>query len=148
MTPRAFVALLLLALPLFAAPVPKALKKTPASLDGHWRWESQETNGKVSAAPPSDYCLWKVAGDTMTLSTEKGTMKDEPCQLVSATNADGVRAFEYKVNSNGYHRRGVCEVDGDTLRVAYKGDSKVPPPAVKGDKDVTVYVFKRVTDSK
>ncbi len=145
---RPLFTLLLFALPLAAAPVPKALKKAPASLEGNWRWESQETNGKVSPAPPSDYCLWKVAGDNMTLSTEKGTMKDEPCGLVSATNADGVRAFEYTVNSNGYHRRGVCEVDGDTLRVAYTHDNKVPPAAVKGDNGGVVYVFKRVIDSK
>ncbi|MFY7954053.1 MAG: hypothetical protein ACOVT5_16240 [Armatimonadaceae bacterium] len=145
---RTLLALLSLAAPLAAAPVPKALKKTPASLDGNWRWESQEKNGKVSQASPSDYCLWKVAGDTMTLVTEKGTMKDEPCGFASATNADGVRTFEYRVNSNGYHRRGVCELDGDTLRVAYTADNNVPPKAVKGEDGVTVYTFRRVTDSK
>ena len=139
---RTLVALLLLTCPLVAAPVPKALKKTPASLDGSWRWESQETNGKVSPSSKGDYCLWKVAGDTMTLSTEKGTMKDEPCKFVSATNADGVRAFEYTVNVNSYHRRGVCELDGDTLRVAWTTHDT---PAVTNG---VVYVFKRVTDSK
>jgi uncharacterized protein (TIGR03067 family) len=144
---RSLFALLLFALPLAAAPVPKAVKKSPATLEGHWRWESQETNGRVTAAPPSDYCLWKVAGDTMTLTSEQGKMKDEPCRFETATNGDGVRTFDYTVNSNGYHRRGVCELDGDTLRVAYTSDNKVPPAAVRGDNGVTIYVFKRVTDS-
>jgi uncharacterized protein (TIGR03067 family) len=149
MTRTAYALLLfLLTLPLAAAPVPKALKKPAATLDGHWRWESQETNGQVSQAPASDYCLWQVAGDTMTLVNEKRTLKDEPCGFVSEVKGDGVRTFEYKVNSNGYHRRGVCELDGDTLRVAYTGDNAAPPPAVKSGPGVTVYTLRRVTDSK
>ena len=139
---RVAFALLLFAAPLVAAPVPKALKKAPVTLDGSWRWETQENNGKVSPAPNGDFCLWRVAGDTMTLASEKGGMRDEPCKFVSETNADGVRTFDYTVNSNGYHRRGVCELDGDTLRVAWTThDTPAVPNGV-------VYVFKRVTDSK
>ncbi len=146
---RPLLALLALASPLLAAPVPKALVKKAVSVDGDWRWESQEQNGNVSPAPKSDFCLWRVAGDTMTLVQTQGTSKDEPCGLVCEPKGEGgLRSFEYKVRSNGYHRRGVCQVDGDTLRVAFGSNNDTPPVDLKSGPNVSVYTFKRVTDSK
>jgi uncharacterized protein (TIGR03067 family) len=146
---RTFLAFLTVALPLAAAPVPKALVKKVARIDGDWRWESQDNNGNVSPAPKSDFCLWRVAGDTMTLIQEQGASKDEPCGFVCEPKGEGgLRSFEYKVRSNGYHRRGVCELDGDTLRVAFNSNSDSPPEAVKSGPSVSVYTFKRVTDTK
>lgn len=131
-----------------AAPVPKAAKKN-ASLDGDWRIESHELNGKASPPPPKDYNLWKVAGDTLQLVREGDTTTEAvyPCKLVSEAKDGGPHTFEYTVNANGYHRRGVCEVDGDTLRVAFGStadDAGKPPTEVKSTEKVTVYVFKRV----
>lgn len=146
---RAITALLLLAVPLAAAPVPKTLVKKAASMDGDWVWESQENNGKVSPAPKSDFCLWRVAGDTMTLIQMQGTSKDEPCGLVCEPKGEGgLRSFEYKVRSNGYHRRGVCVLDGDTLKVAFSSSDANPPAEVKSGPSVSVYTFKRVTDTR
>lgn len=150
---RPALALLLIAAPLIAAPVPKALKRPPASLDGRWRVESHEENGRVMPPPKGDYNLWVVAGDTMQLVREGDTTKEGvyPCRFVSEPRDDGPRTFEYKVDSNGYHRRGVCELDGDTLRVAFGSTADAagqPPAAVKSGDGVTVYTFRRVTDTK
>ena len=74
-----------------------------------------------------------------------------PCRFVSELRDDGPRTFEYKVDQNGYHRRGVCELDGDTLRVAFgstAADAGKPPAAVKSSDSVTVYTFNRVPDTK
>lgn len=140
--------LLLCTAPLVAAPVPKALVKKAVSIEGDWLWESQDNNGKISPAPDSDFRLWRVAGDTMTLIQKDGKNKDEPCGLVCEPKGEGgLRSFEYKVRSNGYHRRGVCELDGDTLRVAFSGN-ETPPADLKSGPSVTVYTFKRVTDTK
>jgi hypothetical protein len=139
------VALFLLAPALAAAPVPKALKPRVVSLDGDWRWETQESNGQVSPAPKSDFCLWRVAGDTLTLVQEQGMSRDEPCRFVGEPKEGGLRSFEYTVTNNGYNRRGVCEaVDADTLRVAFHSNPSTPPAEVKSGPQVTVYTFKRV----
>src|SRR5438046_1611121 len=100
MTARVALALFVTALTAFAAPVPKALKKPPASVEGDWRWETQESNGRVSPASQGDFRLWRVVGETMTLIQEQGTSKDEPCRFVCEPKDDGLRSFEYKVNSN------------------------------------------------
>jgi uncharacterized protein (TIGR03067 family) len=146
---RPLLVLAVLAAPLLAAPVPKALVKKATNIEGDWLWESQDNNGKVSPAPDSDFRLWRVAGDTMTLIQRQGTSKDEPCGLVCEPKGEGgLRSFEYKVRSNGYHRRGVCQVDGDTLRVAFGSNSDTPPADLKSGPNVSVYTFKRVTDTK
>jgi uncharacterized protein (TIGR03067 family) len=148
---RTLVALLLFAAPLLAAPVPKALKaKPPASLDGRWKMESQEANGKSGPPSERDYNTWVVAGDTMHLVRDGDATKEGvyPCRFVSDPRDDGPRTFEYKVDQNGYHRRGVCELDGDTLRVAFSGDANTRPAAVQSSDTVTVYTFKRVPDTK
>jgi uncharacterized protein (TIGR03067 family) len=135
-----------------AAPVPKALKKPAVTIEGSWRMQSQESGGQPTPPNKGDYNLWVVDGGTMTLIREDNAGKEGvyPCRFTSETNGDGVRTFEYKVDQNGYHRRGVCELDGDTLRVAFGTDSKTPPKAVKGEggSGVTLYTFQRVTDSK
>ena len=153
MNARTALALLVFAAPLFAAPVPKALKKAPATIEGRWRLESQEANGRPTAPSKGDYNLWVVAGDTMQLVREGDATKEGvyPCLFVSQLRDDGPRTFEYKVDQNGYHRRGVCEVDGDTLRVAFGStadDAGKLPAAVKSSDSVTVYTFKRVPDTK
>ncbi|MCU0704312.1 MAG: hypothetical protein MUF18_10090 [Fimbriiglobus sp.] len=146
---RTLLALLVFAFPLLAAPVPKALKAKPVSIDGDWRWETQEANGQVSPAPKGDYLLWRVAGDTMTLIRESGGPEGVyTCRFVSEERPDSPRTFEYKVDRNGYHRRGVCELDGDTLRVAFGDNSNIPPAEVKSGPKTSLYVFKRVIDTK
>jgi uncharacterized protein (TIGR03067 family) len=139
-----FAALLSFAALAPAAPVPKGMKKQPPSLDGRWQWETQESDGKVSPASTTDYTLWVVDGDTMTLTRQKNGQKDEvPCGFVGDLADDGQRKFEYKVTSNGYHRRGVCElVDADTLKVAWSPHDK---PGVKNG---LVYTFKRMPAGK
>jgi hypothetical protein len=104
----------------------------------------------VTTAPATDYLLWRVSGDTMQLVREGDTSKEGvyPCRLVSEAKEAGPRTFEYKVDANGYHRRGVCELDGDTLRVAFHSDSNTPPAEVKSGPKATVYTFKRNTATK
>jgi uncharacterized protein (TIGR03067 family) len=147
---RPLCILLLSALPLVAAPVPKAVRKASASLDGSWRMVAAERNGKLDPPPEKDYNLWVVAGDTMQLVREKDDSKEGvyACQFISGVNEGGLRTFEYVVHANKHHRRGVCEQDGDTLRVAFSHDTDTPPAEVKGGKRVTVFHFQRVTDPK
>lgn len=143
---RTLLALLLVAPALVAAPVPKAIKRTAATIDGDWRMESSEINGKMNPPPGRDYNLWKVQGDTMTLVRENDAAGAGayPCRFTSEQSGDGARTFEYTVDKNKYHRRGVCELDGDTLRVAFSSDAGTPPAEVKSGPNVTVYTFKRV----
>lgn len=141
--------LMLIAATLSAAPVPKALKKA-TGIDGDWRMESTERNGKMGQPPGGDYNLWRVHGETIDLVREPEPGRPDrgdniyPCQFVSEIRPEAPRTFEYKVLKNGYHRHGVCELDGDTLRVAFSSDAKSPPTAVQSSNTVTIYVFKRV----
>ena len=146
----AFVAGLLFALVGIAAPVPKGIKKTPPSLDGDWRMESMEVNGKMNPPTPREYNIWKVKGEAMQLVREGDTTKEGvyPCRLVSNQPAEGLATFEYTVQQNSYNRRGVCELDGDTLRVAFEFDASKPPTDLKSGPKATVYTFKRLGEGK
>jgi uncharacterized protein (TIGR03067 family) len=132
-----------------AAPVPKALKKD-APLDGRWVLDSQVADGTV-AVLPDDQDEWTVSGNTLTIEQKgrrRGVVRAVRCTLESALASAGPRTFEYKVTTNSYHRRGVCEVDGDTLRVAFSTGDSGPPGEVKSGAGVVLYTFRRLTDSQ
>jgi hypothetical protein len=135
---RYALTLLVFALPLAAAPVPKSLKKPPP-LDGDWRWETEQVNGGPATPSDNGYNLWRVKGDTLQMIRESGAADERAssCLFTSVPREGGSRSFEYTVNSNGYHRRGLCEFDGDCLRVSWVAHDTGLPNGV-------VYTFKRV----
>ncbi len=144
---RALAVLIVLATPVPAAPVPKGLKKPEAKLEGDWRLETEEQNGKVGQRSGS-HNLWRVTDGQMTLIAEnipQGQKKEYPTVLVSAAVDGGsLRTFDYTVVENKYQRNGVCELDGDTLRIAFGKDAKARPDKLTSENGGYLYTFKRV----
>lgn len=145
MTRRVLPTALLLACAAVAAPVPKALKK-PATLQGDWRIVGEERNGQPAPRGTSSTSLWRVSEGRLVLISEGRTGPDREFDgVLITTPGDGTRpgAFEYTLHRNGYNRRGVFELDGDTLRVAFGKDPKTPPERLTSDASGYLYTFER-----
>ena len=132
-----------------AAPVPKALKAKPATLDGEWELTGEERDGNANAKRSSRYNRWQITGNVLVLMADPSPQRDPLYRAtLDSKPADGVpRTFEY-TGENGYHRRGVCEVDGDTLRVGFVPQGKEIPDNLELKNGLTVYELKRLKDDK
>lgn len=130
-----------------AAPVPKGLKKPQASLDGDWKLEAEERDGQAGQRSGS-HNLWRVTDGQMILIAEHGAQGQKaeyPTVLVTAPVEGGsLRTFDYTVVENKYQRNGVCEVDGDTLRVAFGKSPTARPDKLTSENGGYLYTFKRV----
>lgn len=128
-----------------AAPVPKAIKPPPPpALDGEWVLEREDRDGQLGVPPSSRYNRWRVAGGSLVLVADPSPQRDPlyRATLTSEPADAGPRPFEY-VGENGYHRRGVCELTADTLRVAFGKTPTEPPAAVTSEGGGYLYTFKR-----
>jgi uncharacterized protein (TIGR03067 family) len=130
-----------------AAPVPKPLKAKPVSLNGEWEMVSEERDGTADVPRSSRYKSWRVSDGELVLMAEPGPQRD-PVYRAKLTSEPGEGGrpwtFEY-VGENGYHRRGVCELDGDTLKVSFAKDPKARPEKLTSEAGGYLYTFKRVT---
>ena len=137
---------LLLGAAALAAPVPKAVKKPVESLDGVWKIETEERDGQASPRASSDYNVWRVTGGQLVLVSAQ---RDEYTAALTSEELDGgLRSFEYTGAANGYHRRGVYQLDGDTLQIAFSLDPKTRPVKMTSENKGFVYTFKRVQPEK
>lgn len=130
-----------------AAPVPKALVKPAANLEGDWRLESEERNGQPAAQRGSNHNLYRLTKDTLTLINENSNAADReyPGAFVTEPPSGGKPGvFEYTLNVNNYRRCGVYELDGDTLRVSFSKDPTARPEKLTSDGNGFLYTFKRV----
>jgi uncharacterized protein (TIGR03067 family) len=142
----ALMALLIAFAPGSAAPVPKGIKKS-ATLEGDWQLETEERNGQPTERRGSGHNLWRVKAGVLVLISEdpRKQSSEYPGTLFTELGTgDKPGVFEYTLHANGYHRCGVYDLAGDTLRVAFSKDPKARPPQLTSDGNGFLYTFKRV----
>ena len=142
---RPLFVLLLLVVPVVAAPVPTAVKKA-ATADGVWEWvEFNGNDGKLQYAiqKPS---YWRIEGDR--ISTGKPSVEEVLREELKHTlrvrdeKQQNLRTFDIGVVKYS----AVVELDGDTLRWCYATDSTVTITECKPANGVYYYVFERVKE--
>ena len=129
-----------------AAPVPKGVKRA-ATLEGDWQLEAEERNGQPTQRLSSGHNLWRVTTGTLVLIADdpRKQSSEYPGALVTEPGSgDKPGVFEYTLHVNGYHRCGVYELTGDTLRVAFSKDPKTRPTQLTSEGNGFLYTFKRV----
>ena len=150
------LALLLLAAPLAAAPVPKALKQAKPTLDGTWEVVEVHSDGVKSENPV--VAKWVIDGESLTLLRRDD--KRLPARVVTSYSlvkpdkADSPAALDYVIsyaNAGRPNRTlpGVFELDGDTLKVCYAiSPNGERPTGCKPAEGAVLYVFKRANPAK
>jgi len=136
---RPLLFLLVLAVPLFAAPVPKAVKKANASPDGHWYLIEFSADGNV------DKDLKGFERHSLIEGEKYACAPNGRPDLAGATNwtiFDPERPHLRKWGS----LPAVYEVDGDTLRACYAYDGRKELTECKPGQGIHYYVFERVKD--
>jgi hypothetical protein len=141
---RPLFALLLFALPAFAAPVPKALKAKPTA-DGVWEWvEFNGNDGKMQYAIQKPM-YWRIEGDGIST----GMKSVEELLAKPLTHTMKVRDEKQphlRTFDTGVKYSAVMELDGDTLRWCYANDQNKTITECKPADGVYYYVFKRVAE--
>ena len=144
---RTLLALLLFAPAAVAAPVPKDFKKSP-KLDGKWKVVEYSSSGRDIQTTSILNQTWEFDGETLTI-TRNSTVKvrPKPTEIKVKTDAKAKpMAFDY-IFGTGTVRKGVCEVNGDTLIICLRL-STVPgqerPTSLDGGTGLLRYVLKRV----
>ena len=139
---RRLVVLLLFALPAVAAPVPKALKKPPASPDGAWHLVAINSDG-VDGSVENMGRDWVLGGENFLLGYKE--MPDHAKHL----NPNFTRRDPDRPHLRLWHKEpAVYEVDGDTLRVAYAHDGRKELSECKTGPGIHHYTFTRVKAAK
>ncbi len=136
---RPLFVLLLLAVPVFAAPVPKAVKKANASPDGHWYLKEIILDG---------------TSDTVLASFDRHTLiegEKYACAKSGRPSLTGAANFTITDPDRPHLRKwgtlpAVYEVDGDTLRACYAHDGRKELTECKPGAGIHYYVFERVKE--
>jgi hypothetical protein len=136
---RPLALLLLLGLPLVAAPVPKSVKKHPPQFpDGVWVLHEFSSDGAVPTLPPSMTKDWVFAGQHVFVG-----VKAEP-----ADGAKGQPNFTIDDEARPHLRKWgtmpaayELDGDGDTLRCCYAHDGRKELTECKPQQGVHFYVF-------
>lgn len=135
-----------------AAPVPKDLKKQPATLDGRWEVVEYHSNGrKVNSATS---ITWVIDGQNLSIErvNKAGGVLAKPANVnYTLVKPDGgaANALDYTYNyTNGATpprtMPGVFEVDGDTLKYCYSNTVGGERPAgCEPAQGTLMYVFKK-----
>jgi uncharacterized protein (TIGR03067 family) len=146
------LSLLLLAAPVFAAPVPKALRDAD-TLTGEWE-VVERRSGKVAPKGAAGV-VWSIRGEELTIRPKGANAAPiTTARYKLARPEKGKKGeLDYHLNyDNGKPSltyRGRFEVDGDTLRFCYTTDSTADRPTDFEPRDkVVVYTFKRVPPAK
>jgi len=139
---RPLIVLLVLAVPVFAAPVPKSVKKPPlTSPDGAWRLLKFSSDGAEPALPQSMALDWVIEGDFINPSS-RAAWAAQPKGTPNFTRPDPEKP--------NLRKWGVCpavyEVDGDTLRCCYAHDGRKELTECKPAQGIHYYVFERVKE--
>jgi hypothetical protein len=137
---RALFAVSLVALSAVAAPVPKALKKPPASPDGVWYLVEFHTDGQVGAVEQVTRD-WVISGEHVFAGRTAEPAYGDRGQP-NFTLLDASRPHLRKWGTNP----AVYEVNCDTLRVCYAHDGRKELTECKPQPGVYCYVFERVKD--
>jgi len=142
---RPLATLLLFAVPVFAAPVPKAVKAKP-TMDGVWEWV--EFNGhdgtmKYTIQKPT---YRRIDGDRISIGkrTIEELFREEPAHILRIRDEKLPHLRTLEVGEVKYSA--VVELDGDTLRWCYALDTNVTITECKPANGVYYYLFKRVKE--
>ena len=145
MTRRTALAVLILGPALFAAPVPKEVKKEEKT-EGTWQLETQLAYGRPINFGANSRQHWTLDAEGHVIN-HQGPVPPENArkafQLVFETKS---KAVDYKyTNGNNTRYPGMYELSGDTLKVCcnLKGTG-VRPTTVDAGPDVYVWTFQRV----
>lgn len=144
-----FLILVMIATPLAAAPVPKAVKKPPPQ-DGLWLAVEEAYEGRLTS--DVEWTVWVIDGEDLTLLQNTKTFRQfeagekPPCHTYTLRfpDAKDPLAFDLMTGGNEYHA-GRMEVTKDTLAVcySYKPSTKRPTSVAPGD-DVIYFSMKRL----
>jgi uncharacterized protein (TIGR03067 family) len=141
---RTVVALMLLAAPLVAAPVPKSLKKAEPDEErilGRWVCEQAAYGpAEFTASHKNDVWTFAPPGEKSGQLTPTGTRYTLEYKILPA--ADGPRPMDLALSGNKY--LGVYELKDDTLTIAFAGQR---PASLEQAKGVFVFTFRRQPDT-
>ena len=138
---RPLFVVLLLAVPVFAAPVPKALKKSPPSKpDGVWVLAEFSSDGAPPAPRDSMARDWVFEGEYIHIGATalQRQAKGQPNFTIYDPDRPNLR--KWGTNMAAYE----LDADGDTLRACYAHDGRKVLTECKPEKGIHYYVFKRV----
>lgn len=152
---RTLLVLAACALPLLAAPVPKALVKKATGLDGTWQvveWHSGEFR-----MPLTDDIRWAIEGERLTVSSTRQAVPDgfvgNATRTITRPEGGAADAFVYTITSADGSgpsvRPAVIEVDGDTFKICLADTHNGPrPPECKPTSGAMTYTLKRAAPAK
>ena len=127
---------LLLAVPLvFAAPVPKELKKDTPALNGSWKVTGLTFNG--AALGGLNNSVWTFDGDSLTVGNGNGGAT--PARTIKTDPTASPKHFEFDGRGNTL---GIYEIKGDALTIAI-GQQRGARPTEFAGPDLIVYTFAR-----
>ena len=139
---RALPLLLLFAVPLTAAPVPKAVKKADDATLILGRWESVTV--QYDGRPGTAGAVFRFADDGKGGVVPPGQKAEVPATFTLDPN-DTPKRLEWALNGPA-KSVATYELDGDTLKLAF-GAATRPPKAAPGP-GVSYYELKRVKEDK
>jgi hypothetical protein len=146
---RSLVVLLLAALPLVAAPVPKSIKPKAANLDG--RWEIVELWSGMADVTTLNPWVWEIQGETLTIHVnEGGTLKvHDPKTKTTLVRpvTGGADDIDY-VRDEGTPRLfpGIIVVTESELVICFDSPGNPRPTERKPFPSGWYYRFKRIAD--
>lgn len=137
---RTFLALVVLAVPVVAAPVPKVKKQNDATLVlGRWVIESATQGQSTYDHQKGDIWVFAPPDEKSIQLTKSGTTYS----LTYSFPAPSEKQMDVACNGNPY--LGVYELDGDTLTIAFRAKDR--PTTVEKANGVFVFHFRRVIDT-
>lgn len=145
---RSLVVLVVLAVPLVAAPVPK-VKAKRFTLDGKWETAERVNKGQAIKEP----WVWEISGEQLTPCGKEPGGQLRPTfsgATTSFVRPDSAKPdeFDYRHQSNGQELnfRGRVQWDGDEWVFCFADAGSERPSEVKAGKDVYYLRFKRLSD--
>jgi hypothetical protein len=147
-----FVILLLCAAPVFAAPVPKAVKKAEATLTGTWEVVERRNDGQLLY--PTGREFWVFAEDSYVIfdGLKDETELSDPKRRVVAgkrSGPDPQDATVLDLNDGPQQNISRMLLDGDTLHIAITLVPKNGRPAeAKPGQGIAYIKFQRVDPAK
>ncbi len=146
---RSLVVLVALAVPLAAAPVPKAVKGKAFDLDGKWETSERVNKGQEVKEP----WVWEISGEQLTPCGKVpggGLRPTFSGATTSFVRPDPAKAdeFDYRYKSGGQEMtyRGRVSWEGDEWVFCFGESGGERPTEVKAGKDVYYLRFKRMSD--
>lgn len=127
-----------------AAPVPKAVKKSPSdTLVGEWREVKHDVSGEPT--PAATGYNWKFETDgTAAVIWPDGTIVPATYKL---DDEGAVKKYDWTLTQHTVRFLGVYELRGDTLRTAVVSADHARPDAVKPIPKVEYRTYVRVKSS-